>query len=369
MTLSRPYPQQKRPHASPHSPVAKGFAKPIVPALTNPNGSIPVARVRDRIERAKSTRTIPTRFLGFFGAFAYRVRRGVSLRAVSLLEEARAVPAKTVVDVATGAPIAALAVPPLRDWVLAFSHPRDEPLITGPWALTVLILFRVGYTAWRRGNKRQVIGREVSGALKSLLAAIESARPRRNGNGGAGKGTDFQLQVAVPVILSAVADMTRRALHVPEGDTVHANLMLPMRVLVRTGDAVKEEEGCGIVCYDKIPAAPSWTRLPLKDIGAGDVFSSGKVEVVEDTRDPHWFGVLDESRSRCFASFPLRATATNAVIAVVNVDVTRPMVLNKRNAKWLFEDILAPHLTLLADLVDASREQLVQPPPSTPEAA
>lgn len=183
------------------------------------------------------------------------------------------------------------------------------------------------------------------------------------------KGTDFQLKVAVPIILSAVVDMTRRALRVPDGVVVHANLMLPMRVLVQTGENVQEENGCGIVCYDKIPAAPSWTRLPLRDIGAGDVFSSGKVEVVEDTRDPHWFGVLGGSRSRCFASFPLRATATNAVIAVVNIDVTRPMVLNKRNAKWLFEEILAPHLTLFADLLDASRDQLVQPPPGQPEAA
>lgn len=339
----------------------------MVSALTNPNGTIPVTRVRDRIDLARSSRALPTRILDFVWALFYRARRGTIQRIVSWLEEARAVPGKTIVDVVTGAPIAALAVPPVREWILAFAHPANKPLITGPWALTALIGFRVIYTAWRRGHMRQLIGKEVSAALKILLTAIESARPRRNGNGGTGKSTDFQLQVAVPIILSAVADMTRRALHVPEGVTVHANLMLPMRVLVRTGDGVTEEEGCGIVSYDKIPSAPSWTRLPLKDIGAGDVFSSGKVEVVEDTRDPHWCGVLNESRSRCFASFPLRATATNAVIAVVNVDVTRAMVLNKRNAKWLFEDILAPHLTLLADLIDASRNQLVQPPPRQPE--
>lgn len=349
--------------------MAKASTKPVAPALTNPNGASPVTRVRDRIETARSARAVPTRILDFFEALRYRVWRAIRLRVVSWVEEARAVPTKTAVDVVTGIPISALAVPSFREWILAFAHPASNPIVTGPQALTLLIFIRVVYTAWRRGHMRLVIGKEVSAALKILLAAIESARPRRNGSAGTGKSTDYQLQVAVPIILSAVADMTRRALHLPEGVTVHANLMLPMRVLVRKGDSVCEEDGCGIVMYDKIPAAPSWTRLPLRDIGAGDVFTSGKVEVVEDTRDPHWMGVLNESRSRCFASFPLRATATNAVIAVVNVDVTRPMVLNKHNAKWLFEDILAPHLTLLADLIDASRDQLVQPPPRQPEAA
>ena len=294
----------------------------------------------------------------------YRSVRRARLFFRSLVEEARAVPAKTFVDVVTGAPIAFLAFPPYREWVLAFQHPGAS-FLTGKAALTLLISVRVLYTAWRRGHLRQVIAKDVTASLRSLLAAIEGSRPLGNGTAKPAQLTDTAMQNAVQVLLSAVADQTRRVLRVPDSVAVHANLMLPMEVRVHEGDQEVTRAGCGIVCYDKIPATPSWTRLTLGDYGAGEVFNTGKVEVVEDTRDPHWRDLLIKSRSRCFASFPLRSPATNKVIAVVNVDATRPMVLNKSNAVWLYEDALAPHLALFADLLHAY--QTLGPAPATPE--
>lgn len=99
--------------------------------------------------------------------------------------------------------------------------------------------------------------------------------------------------------------LTREGLEIPKGVTLHANLMLPMEVVAEDGTHVP---GLGIVEYNtQSPPNPSWTKVIAGDLVAGTVLRGRKVEVVEDTRDPAWWGVYGRVRSRSFATFPITA--------------------------------------------------------------
>jgi hypothetical protein len=92
----------------------------------------------------------------------------------------------------------------------------------------------------------------------------------------------------------------------------------------------------------------------MGDLGAGEAFVSGKVCVVEDTGDPKWHGVFRGVRSRCFASFPV-LQGSGKVVAVVNVDADRPMVLTRQNASAEVYQALVGPLALLADILYNTR--------------
>lgn len=159
-----------------------------------------------------------------------------------------------------------------------------------------------------------------------------------------------QLAHNIETVLRAIVDLTRQAFQIPDAVRIGANLMLPVTVTVT--DSSEPQQGCGIVAYDAIPANPSWTRLVLGDLGAGRVFATGKVQAVDDVTDPVWCKLLAANRAKCFVSLPVRASMAE-VVAVVNVDASRPMVLNRGNATRLFE-VLAPPLMMLSDLLVAA---------------
>lgn len=106
------------------------------------------------------------------------------------------------------------------------------------------------------------------------------------------------------------------------------------------------------MAYDEPSATHSWTRVALGDLGAGEAFQTGRVQVVEDTRDPKWFGAFKDSRSRSFACFPVLGNQ-NQVIAVVNVDASAPKVLTRKNAPRLYEQVLSAPLMLLGQILQA----------------
>jgi hypothetical protein len=263
------------------------------------------------------------------------------LRAVS--NEISIAPKRTLFDFITGLPLALLAWPSFRDW--AFQQ---------KWAASVyigLIICRVSLAAWRRGATKGIALQESGAALKTVMPVIACTRIHVD---GAAKGATLptaQLQRNIETVLSAIVDLVAQALRLPKDVRLSANLMVPMPVVSAVDGA--SMPGCGIVAYNQGPASPSWTRLIMGDLGAGQAFVSGKVQAVEDTHDPVWCQLLQESRSRCFACFPIRGT-NSEVMAVVNVDADRPMVLTRKNAAVLFMEVLAHPLMLLGDLHNAA---------------
>ena len=87
----------------------------------------------------------------------------------------------------------------------------------------------------------------------------------------------------------------------------------------------------------------------MSDIGAGDTFKSGRVEVIEDTHEPVYRGAFRRSRARCWASFPVTDAEGNR-LAVVNVDANYPYVLTKDICRGRLADVLNPLLKLLSDV-------------------
>jgi hypothetical protein len=129
--------------------------------------------------------------------------------------------------------------------------------------------------------------------------------------------------------------------------------MLPMDVVAEDGTHVA---GIGIVEYNtQSPAGASWTKVIAGDLVAGTVLQTGKVEVLEDTRDPVWWGVCDGVRSRSFATFPITAP-DRSVIGVVNLDADKPMIFKRGDVVRQLWPVLAPPLRLFAQLLGASRE-------------
>src|SRR5206468_766435 len=134
--------------------------------------------------------------------------------------------------------------------------------------------------------------------------------------------------------------------------TLHANLMLAMQVVAEDATLV---EGLGIVEYDTHgPAAPSWTKVIKGDFVAGTVLQTRKVEVLEDTRDPEWWGVYHGVRSRSFATFPITAP-DRSIIGVVNVDADKPMIFRRGDVVQQLWPVLGPPLRLVSQLLDSSK--------------
>jgi len=157
------------------------------------------------------------------------------------------------------------------------------------------------------------------------------------------------LRVAVRALLDSMILLTRHGLEIPPGVILHANLMLPMEVVNAENGA--PVAGLGIVEYDThCPANPSWTKVVAGDLVAGKVLQTGKVEVVEDTKDPVWWGVFETVRSRSFAAFPLIAP-NHSVLGVVNLDADQPRVFKRSQVVKQLWPVLGPPLRLFAQLL------------------
>lgn len=319
------------------------------PALQNQRPDDPVRHLARSLEARIAAAGWLRRSMGqrLYTWFIYRplraTRRGFGMATRSLT----ASPVKTLVDVVTGLPIALLAWPPFREWAVHL----DLATIV----FIGLILMRFAYTAQRRNDSRQASRQAVRHTQRLGLAPIEMVLAH---------GADAQqghvlgpntLHVAVKALLDSMILLTRHGLEIPAGVTLHANLMLPMDVVGEDGTPVP---GVGIVEYNtQSPAGASWTKVITGDLVAGSVRQTGKVEVVEDTRDPVWWGVLDGVRSRSFATFPITAP-DHSVIGVVNLDADRPMIFKRGDVVRQLWPVLAPPLRLFAQLLGASRVEV-----------
>ena len=312
-------------------------------ALENPLAQQPTQYFWGELETRQQAMSFPRRDWWRTRRHFHRVLRGTTSVLQSIVEEISAAPKKTLFDVATGLPIALLALPSFREW--AFRLPRADLVFVG------LVAIRTVYGAWRRSAAKRLVRDESGSALRKLLPMIECVRSSIELASSGHAMASTQLQRNVETALSAIAEITRQALQVPQSVLITANLMLPMPVIVDGEPG--PVDGCGIVAYDSMPSNPSWTRLRLGDFGAGRVFESGKVQAVEDTTDPVWCNLFTKHRSKCFASFPVRA-GTPKVVAVVNIDASQPMVFTRRIADGLFADVLSAPLKLLADLLVSS---------------
>ncbi len=274
----------------------------------------------------------------------YRPVRRVGRTFKSFISAFTTSPVKTTVDVLTGLPIALLAFPGVREWTLQ----NDWASIT----LILIIIFRVFYTVYRRNASRAEGLKSVRNTQTRALAPTEMVL---------GIALDAQrgyplgpqsLPVAIKALLDTIIELTRYALKIPREVTVHANLMLTMDVVRENGQHV---QGLGIVEYDtQAPATPSWTKVIKGDLVAGTVLETGKVEVVEDTRDPVWWGIYHGVRSRSFATFPLRAP-DRSIVGVVNVDADRPMTFKRGEVVQHLWPVLGPPLRLFAHLLEFTR--------------
>lgn len=119
--------------------------------------------------------------------------------------------------------------------------------------------------------------------------------------------------------------------------------MIPMPVVVEGEEHPRL--GLGIVEYDALPADPAWSRVVIGDLCAGTVIQNGKLQVVEDTQDPAWCGLFDEFRSKSFASYPVRDNH-GALVAVLNVDADKRMVLGRSVARRELYRVLATPISL-----------------------
>jgi hypothetical protein len=151
--------------------------------------------------------------------------------------------------------------------------------------------------------------------------------------------------------------MATPSLYGSAGVEIHANLMLP--TLVYQEGTKKPVRGLAIVEYDSRDPNAAWTRVVAGDVGAGTALTTGQVQCVEDTSDPKWFGAFKGSRARSFASFPVIGDE-NQVIAVVNIDASKPKVLTPSNSAQLYRQVLAAPLMLMAELLGATPVGIVR---------
>jgi hypothetical protein len=313
------------------------------PMLVNPHASKIVVPFGNELTRRQQSMGFWPRDWWRNKRDAHRAWRRMRRFFRAVYREFASAPKKTVLDLLIALLLGLLAIPGFRDWFFRFKY---------SWlTYAVLIVARVIYGVWHRANVLDTARDEAGRALRKMLPVIECTSIHVAAQAQGHSLPPLQLQRNIETVLSAIADLAAQTLHVPEKVRIGANLMLPMPVML-PGET-EPTPGCGIVAYDSMPANPSWTRLPLGEFGAGRVFTTGKVQGVWDMTDPVWCGLFKGNRSKCFASFPVRA-GTGDVIAVVNVDATHLMVLTKGVSEALFADVLSAPLKLLGDLLVAA---------------
>lgn len=315
------------------------------PGLVNPLEEEPTKYTRGVIDQMASNPTL-----------WWEVRRGVYLlkslavrfgRFVS--DEVRATRTRSMFEVAAAVPVALLALEPYRSWIDSKEY--------GWWWIAAFIVATGILAGWTKVASRAASQETQKEVAKHLHAITQLARIHSKQYRAGSTPTDEQLQHAVALILTALAQLARALLRIPKGVQVYSNLMVPMPVRI-SGDPA-QHRGCGIVCYsENRPAQPSWTRVAQGDIGAGRTLESGTVEVVEDTRSPRWCGVFESVRTRSFVSLPV-LTSTQRTMAVVNIDADSPFIFMEKEAHKVLYPVLAGPLFLLADILNATQEGAV----------
>jgi hypothetical protein len=315
------------------------------PALRNQRPEDPVRHIGELLDQRIAAAGRIRRFGQWsYCWLLYRPARWIRRTFNTVINAFATSPVKTTTDVLTGAPIALLAWPPFREWTVRH--------LWASIALGVLIAFRVGYTVYRRNASKQEGRQSVRHTQTLALVPIELVlRHTLDAQRGYVLGPQL-LPIAVRTLLDTMILFTRHGLKIPRNVTLHANLMLTMDVVLEDGTLA---QGLGIVEYDNhAPATPSWTKVIKGDLIAGTVLETGKVEVVEDTRDPVWWGIYHGVRSRSFATFPITAP-DRSIVGVVNLDADRPMIFRRADVVQQLWPVLAPPLRLMAYLLEASR--------------
>lgn len=326
------------------------------PGLENPSHERPVRVLyREWFERQKTKR-----FRRKLNRLWYCSWRGTKRLVLGLLEEISTAERKSFVALALGAPVALLAVDPVRELMLKL--PYAWRVIAGLAVLGYLI------ELWHRYSLRKTVARNIAIAASKQHTVAQTASlyakehtnllkemaTRRSQHPTTGSATTKEaLQHTIATVLVAFSDLTRDLLHVSGEVRIHANLMVRMSVSVVGENSPRD--GCGIVAYSSDrPANPSWTRLACGDFGAGRAFEDGQVQVIEDTRDPYWCGVFDGIRSRSFVSLPVHQK-NGKVVAVVNIDADAPRVFTTENCGKILHPILTGPLNHLAEILYYTR--------------
>lgn len=315
---------------------------PSWPGLRNPYPDHPVFLLGTQLEQKAQARRCPR----LLRQLAYRSRRWVRLRLRHFRAVAHASPGKSLADVVTGVPLALIVFPPYRAWVFA------SPYLT--WALVSTIPARVLLGAWRRNDSKKSVRNAVKEVQLTSVTAMEIARAHtRDMHAGQPLPSGNVLKRSVEQTLQAVVDVSGVGSQITADVELHANLMLPMVVPVQ--GLQERREGIGIVAYNRVPPNASWTKVIKGDLVAGRVLvGPGKIEVVEDTRDPVWCGVFDHLRARSFVSFPLR-DSQDQVLGVVNIDADEPMTFRRKDVTKNLWPVISPQLRLLADVLEATQ--------------
>lgn len=266
----------------------------------------------------------------------YRLWRRIRGTAAAIVEELTGAQKRTLVEVALTAPIALLAFKDVRDWASAWPYTV--------WVVITLIVGRVCFGVWKRSKIRAAVLDRVAEIQRRMLAIIECTSAVSPGK----KAGIQQLTHLTQTTLRAIAEIAREGLGAPGGVSIHANLMFHQKVRIENERG--RVPGLAIVAYDRPAAKGSWTRIVSGDIGAGRVIETMRAQVVEDTNDPKWMGAFDGSRVKSFASFPVLGR-DNDVIAVLNIDATRPLILTEPIAEQLYQQVLSAPLMLLSQLI------------------
>jgi hypothetical protein len=316
------------------------------PALRNQRPNDAVRHLDDELKRRIAAAS-PVRRAGqwLYRWLLYKPFRWIRHAFAAVINTFATSPVKTIVDVLTGVPIALLAWPFFRDWI------SDHAAMS--IALGAIIVLRVIFTAYLRNDSRKARRQSVRQTQTRALLPIEMVLGHAlDAQGGYPLGPHL-LTVAVKNLLDAMILLTSHGMQIPRDVALHANLMLAMEVKTVNGAQVP---GLGIVEYNtQRPAEPSWTKVIAGDLIAGTVLITGKLSVMEDTRDPAWWGVYRGVRSRSFTSFPLTAP-DGSVIGVVNLDANKSMVFKLEDVRYQLWPVLAPPLRLLSQLLHANRK-------------
>lgn len=314
------------------------------PGLDNPFADVPVASLRSRWTQAQARGAVRRQL----HALLHRAGRLLLVLPRRAGDELSATPKRTLVDVVTGLPIAALALPPARDWMLRWPH---------AWlALGLVVLARFVFSTWRRNQLGAQLQAELRATTDRLRVVLGCARAYASDELQGRRASAPMLRQNVGLVLDAIVGLAAAALQLPPRVRLHAALFLPMPLRV-DGEA-EPGEGCGVVAYDtRCPAEPSWRRTLRGDFAEGSTLESGRVQIVEDTRDPIWCDVFAGVESRSLAAFPVFA-ADGRVLAVVTLEADRPRVLTRRNATGVLHDVLSIALASLGDVLVATARPL-----------
>lgn len=312
------------------------------PSLSNPLAERPIGVARSRWAsfRGRGSNMLRLKI------WMYRAKRALRRLWRAVAAELTASPVKTIGEVVCGVAVAALPIDPYREWL------KNQWF--GWWPILIAALGGLVIGVFRRIGDRSETTARIRLAAEYLQLIIESSRTHTKEGPEGVEPTAEHLQQSLAVMLQAVADLVGVVLQVPSGVKLHANLMIPMAVILE--DAPQPCHGLGIVAYSiKRPSSMAWTRLLMGDFGAGEAYETCQVQVIEDTRDPRWGGVFAGVRSRCFVSIPVLSGSSSKALAVVNVDADRELILTRKNVYADVYQVVVGAVALFGDVLHNTR--------------